>query len=92
MKKEFLNCPFCNIDTDQVVITENKVVYSVYDKYPVNQGHALIIPKRHCSNYFELRTEEQSACWNMVNDVKQIIQDIMAEAEKTIETLGKFNS
>ena len=27
-----------------------------------------------------------------IKPVKQIIQDIMAEAEKTIETLGKFNS
>jgi ATP adenylyltransferase len=75
MNENSSNCPFCNIDTDRVVITETTEVYSIYDNYPVSQGHAIIIPKRHCSDYFELTTEEQSACWSMVNDVKQILQD-----------------
>jgi len=28
------------------------------DKFPVNEGHALIIPKRHCADYFRLDFKE----------------------------------
>ena len=66
-------CPFCITDFKREIIAETSLVYSIYDKYPVSQGHALIIPKRHSSDYFELTAEEQSECWSMVNKVKQIL-------------------
>ncbi|MCV5968643.1 HIT family protein, partial [Lactococcus petauri] len=47
--------------------------FSIFDKFPVSEGHALVIPKRHVSNYFELSFKEQMACWLMVNKVKTII-------------------
>jgi len=65
-------CPFCNPESGREIILGNELCYCVYDKYPVSKGHALIIPKRHCSDYFELTSEEQSACWNMVNAMKDI--------------------
>jgi diadenosine tetraphosphate (Ap4A) HIT family hydrolase len=66
-------CPFCNLDSQRELILESQYTYSVYDKFPVSKGHALILPKRHCADYFELTLEEQSACWSMVNTVKQIL-------------------
>ena len=47
--------------------------YAIADKYPVNPGHALIIPKRHLANYFELTFREQQACWFMLNYVKELM-------------------
>ena len=75
MKDELSYFPFCNPDPDRVIILENDVVYSTYDKFPVSEGHALIIPKRHCSAYFDLSNEEQISCWKMVNAVKTILQE-----------------
>ena len=49
------------------------MAYSIYNNFPVSDGHALIIPKRYCADYFELTLEEQLSCWNMVNTVKQIL-------------------
>ena len=66
-------CPFCIKDLDREILAETSSVYSIYDKYPVSQGHALIIPNRHCSDYFSLSFDEQSECWSMVNKVKEII-------------------
>jgi diadenosine tetraphosphate (Ap4A) HIT family hydrolase len=66
-------CPFCNLDSQRELIVESPDAYSVYDRFPVSNGHALIIPKHHCADYFELTIEEQSACWSMVNTVKQIL-------------------
>lgn len=68
-----VHCPFCNIEPGREIITENENIFAVYDKYPVNMGHALIIPKRHCRNYFELTKEGQENCWIIVNEVKKIL-------------------
>lgn len=72
-RKFGLTCPFCNPDLDRELIVESATAYSIYDKFPVNDGHALIIPKRHTSNFFDLTFKEQSACLFMLNTVKQII-------------------
>jgi diadenosine tetraphosphate (Ap4A) HIT family hydrolase len=73
MKDKLSDCPFCNPDSDREVIIETTDVYSVYDRFPVTTGHALIIPKRHCADYFELTEEEQTFCWNMVSELKNIL-------------------
>jgi len=67
-------CPFCSLNSEQEIIAESATAYAIYDKYPVNPGHVLIIPKKHKSNYFDLSFKEQSACWFMLNYVKNIIE------------------
>jgi diadenosine tetraphosphate (Ap4A) HIT family hydrolase len=66
-------CPFCNLDPEREIIIETATAYSIFDKFPVSNGHALIVPKRHCPDYFELTPDEQSDCWSMVNTIKQIL-------------------
>lgn len=73
-KTENTDCPFCNPDSERELIVESATVYAIYDKFPVNNGHALIIPKKHCSDYFDLTFKEQSACIFMVNKVKEILE------------------
>lgn len=72
-RKENSTCTFCNPDSDRELIVESATAYAIYDKFPVNNGHTLIIPKKHCSDYFDLPFKEQSACWFMLNKVKQIV-------------------
>lgn len=69
------DCPFCNPDSERELIVESATAYSIYDKFPVNEGHALIIPKRHCFDYFDLTFKEQAACAFMLNKVKEIVSD-----------------
>jgi ATP adenylyltransferase len=69
------NCPFCNPDPNQEIIAETAITFAIFDKFPVNKGHALIIPKRHCASYFDLGFKEQQACWFMVNEVKKIVEN-----------------
>ncbi len=45
--------------------------FAFRDKFPVSEGHTLVIPKRKVANYFELSFKEQSACWFLVNLVKE---------------------
>jgi diadenosine tetraphosphate (Ap4A) HIT family hydrolase len=72
-KRQNTDCPFCNPESSRELIVESATVYAIYDKYPVNEGHALIISKKHCSNYFDLSFREQSACMFMLNKVKEIL-------------------
>jgi ATP adenylyltransferase len=62
--------PFFNDDQPRELIYESGTAFSFYDKFPVSLGHALILPKRLISNYFDLSIKEQMACWIMVNKVK----------------------
>ena len=57
------------------LLVETATVFSFYDKFPVSKGHALIVPKRLVSNYFDLTFKEQTACWIVVNKVKKILQE-----------------
>lgn len=72
-RTENLDCPFCNPESARKLIVESATAYAIYDKFPVNDGHALIIPKRHCEDYFDLTFKEQAACIFMLNKVKEII-------------------
>ena len=72
-KKTNVDCPFCNPDSERELLLESATAYGMFDKFPVSNGHTLIIPKKHCSNYFELSFKEQSACWFMLNKAKDIL-------------------
>ncbi len=74
LRPENADCPFCNPDSQRELILESATAYSIFDKFPVSKGHALIIPKKHCADYFELTFKEQSACWFMLNKLKEILK------------------
>jgi len=65
-------CLFC---TPRGVTGRNELAYSSRDSYPVSPGHALIIPFRHCASFFDLTTEEVSACMELVAAERKIIED-----------------
>ena len=58
-------CIFCDYDQGEV-IEQNSLAYLIYDNYPVNEGHMLIIPVRHVDNFFELTEKELSAIYGLL--------------------------
>lgn len=67
------SCVLCSPSAE--VIIESASAYSIFDKFPVSEGHALIIPKRHVSSYFELTQNEQIACQLNLAEMKKIIDE-----------------
>lgn len=63
------DCIFCNLDSHRV-IASNALAVAIVDGFPVTEGHALIIPKRHVIDYFGLTEEEVSACHNLLHTLK----------------------
>ena len=64
-------CPFCQRLTDGPLVAESALAAAFLDAYPLNEGHCLIVPRRHESDFFALTSEEQSAVWTLANDVRQ---------------------
>lgn len=66
-------CLFCG---DLPRVLENHLARAFYDKHPVSQGHLLIIPKRHVSDYFGLTSEEKQAIDDLLVAGKQLLDDL----------------
>lgn len=64
------SCIFCQKQKEEY-IAENELCFAIYDHFPVNKGHALIIPKRHFDNFFDATEEEIAAIYNLIHEVKK---------------------
>ena len=59
------DCPFCDIPADRIQM-ENGLAVVALDLYPVNPGHALVIPKRHVAHFLDLTDEENAAIAQLI--------------------------
>ena len=66
-----MESPFLN----KKKIIENENAFAIYDGFPVSKGHVLVIPKRVVAEIFDLNDEEYSSCFNLVKDVKKILEE-----------------
>ena len=74
-RKEGEKCPFCKLSRRVEIICETATCVAFYDGYPVSQGHALIIPKRHVASYFDLTNHEREAMNVVLQYVKQKVDE-----------------
>ncbi len=70
MKSE--DCPFC--DTGEEIIAENELCFAMPDQYPASPGHTLIISRRHAGDFFDLNEEEKAACFDLLQEVKEKLE------------------
>ncbi len=77
------NCIFCDISKNKVV-KFNELAVVIRDNYPVTKYHCLIIPKRHCADYFHLYQPE-------INAISQLINEMQIELQKKDKTIKGFN-
>ena len=54
-------------------LIENELAFAVYDYYPVNKGHVLVIPKRHYASFFDATPDEIKAFNELINKVKDLL-------------------
>ena len=67
-----LGCIFCEMPRERV-IAENELAYAILDAFPVTEGHTLIIPKRHVSDYFSLYQPERNAMQQLLEGQRRDI-------------------
>ena len=61
--------------TEDRKVHENEHAFSLFDSYPVTEGHMLVVPKRRVSEVFELTDKEYKACFDLVKIVKDYLKD-----------------
>lgn len=64
------SCPFCRLDPAEILL-ENDHAVVFYDRFPVTPGHALVVPKRHITSFFETTAEERGALMELVGRVRE---------------------
>ena len=70
--KKTEGCVFCEItkernDAKNHIIYRGKSCYVVLNKFPYNNGHAMVIPFDHAADLLALEPEIQNECQLMVN-------------------------
>lgn len=68
------DCLFCK-EPQTEIIAENEFVLAFFDKFPVNHGHTLIIPKRHIASFFEVTSDELQAINELIFTAKNILDE-----------------
>jgi len=64
------NCVFCKIVNSEIPahkIYEDEHVLAFLDINPINDGHTLVIPKRHYEDFLHLEEKE-------INSLMQVVQ------------------
>lgn len=67
--KPTFGCLFCTIE-NLTIIAENETGYAIRDTSPVSPNHMLIIPKRHCLDYFEMTRQERCDAHELIELLK----------------------
>ena len=80
MKDPNSPCLFCNIKLEEIKFSNN-LALSSFDSYPVSKYHALIFPKRHVKDYFELNDKEVLAC----NELVKILKNYILKEDPTVK-------
>ena len=75
-------CIFC-YPKDRIV-DSNELAYLIEDGYPVSAQHALVIPKRHVADYFDLHLPERNA-------IEQLLHRRKAAVQENDPTVSGFN-
>lgn len=87
------DCVFCKIargEEQASRIYENEDVLAFLDARPVNEGHTLVIPRRHYENIFEVPDEELARLFKIVKKVAAaVMKSQEAEGIRILQNNGK---
>jgi superfamily II DNA or RNA helicase/diadenosine tetraphosphate (Ap4A) HIT family hydrolase/HKD family nuclease len=66
-------CPFCNPEAGRIFFAGERVL-GLWDAFPVSEGHALLVPKRHVATWFDASEEEKAELTAGIDVARQAIE------------------
>lgn len=72
-----MDCIFCKIlngDIPARKVFENERFIAILDAFPANEGHTLVIPKKHFKNIFEIDEETISEAYKIAKNIAEKIK------------------
>jgi ATP adenylyltransferase len=68
-------CIFCQYRKKGEGLEGNEFAFAKLDKYPVTEGHTLIIPNRHLKDFFEITKVERNAVFDLIHIRKKQLRE-----------------
>ncbi len=73
-------CIFCQmldlnpLDADNLLVDKGEFTFTILNLYPYNNGHLMIVPKRHTSDFSALTSEEISESFKKLQLAEKALQ------------------
>ena len=67
-------CPFCFPEPDRIIF-EGKLARALWDGYPLNPGHVLIVPRRHVASWFDATGDERNEMLRLADDTRRLVME-----------------
>lgn len=74
------NCRFCTGNIKDRIVEEWNLVLAFEDRYPVSDGHLLIVPKRHTLDWFSMSEKERREADALI----RVFRSRQLESDKSI--------
>jgi diadenosine tetraphosphate (Ap4A) HIT family hydrolase len=65
-------CPFCAIGRERIAY-QAELVVGLWDGFPLTDGHALVVPRRHVASWFDATTDERAALLAGVDALRALV-------------------
>lgn len=78
-------CVFCNMlkerkDKKNLIVVRTKLSFTVLNLFPYNNGHVLVLPKRHVADLSKLTEEETIDLFRLLNYSKGLLDKTLKPA------------
>ncbi len=88
-----MDCIFCDIingKSEAEILYEDENIISFLDIRPVNYGHTLVVPKKHCDNFLSLTSVELNYLINGLQIISRAVEkSVKADGFNIIVNNGK---
>lgn len=75
-------CIFCDalarIDEEPLVVHRGRRAFVILNKFPYNNGHAMVVPHRHAARLVELDADELSELMMLTQMTERVLTDVYA--------------
>ena len=78
------NCRFCSGNIKDPIVAEWELMLAFEDRFPVSNGHLLIVPKRHTPDWFSMYGEERL-------EADELLRAMKYKLEKSDSSITGFN-
>lgn len=86
-------CIFCQIIRKEVsssIVYEDEQVIAFLSNHPVNEGHTLVVPKKHYENIYEIPDEEAGYLFKIAKKIAHAVRDAAdAKGIRIVQNNGK---
>lgn len=65
-------CPFCDPAPGRVLL-DGGLARALWDGYPLNPGHVLVVPRRHVGSWFEATVDERNEMMRLTDEARQLV-------------------